>query len=286
MGVNRTMTSVTSLYQRARVLACQVCYASPAPALPSARPIPPRPTASPSSESRRRSAKIRRAHAGVRVRLRDVRGARAGRRRAAPGDVADGVREACGCARAPSACTRAPRSAAGARTACAVRHQRRCRARPPQGSRALLAAGSTRGADPNPNLMRAGMGASKKWKYTLRVENNNLQFLGLWMMQHRYHFTTAPRCGAPCRACPPRGPHARQFCCASGRCSAVDTLTWPHAVARPAAVARAYCSRWTSARNERQALAGSCTLRCVQMCMAVSGISWPAVRCCRRVMRC
>lgn len=37
------------------------------------------------------------------------------------------------------------------------------------------------------------MGASKKWKYTLRVEEANLQFLGLWMMQHGYATTTAPR---------------------------------------------------------------------------------------------
>jgi len=127
-----------------------------------------------------------------------------------------------GAHRRPSACTRAQRSAAGARTPRAVcpaaPPPRPAAARPPRAGQA--AAGpcpcaalprGARGTDPNPTPTHAGMGASKKWKYTLRVENNNLQFLGLWMMQHGYHFTTAPRCGGPCRAWPPRGPHARQF---------------------------------------------------------------------------
>jgi len=238
------------------VLADEICIASPAHALHSAHPILLQPTAKPSCKGRQRSAETRRARAGVRVRLRDVRGARAGRRRAAPGDVADRVREACRCAPAPLRLhARAALGRRRARTPHAVcpaaPPPRPAAARPPRTGQAAAgpcpcAAWSqgVRGADPNPTLTHAGMGASKKWKYTLRVENNNLQFLGLWMMQHGYHFTTAPRCGGPCRAWPPRGPPAREPVGRPGDASPGDTLTWPRAVARPAALARACCVRW------------------------------------------
>ncbi|KAK9821807.1 hypothetical protein WJX81_008248 [Elliptochloris bilobata] len=55
----------------------------------------------------------------------------------------------------------------------------------------------------------AGMGASKKWKYTLRVESADLQFLGLWMMQHGFHMTTAPRMSNGARFAGESGPRTR-----------------------------------------------------------------------------